>query len=70
VNFPNPKLHFWSLNGHSKLASAIGKPIFAYRCTVKKEHINYSRVLVEADVSSALPMTISIWDLFGNMLLQ
>lgn len=68
VNFPNLDLQFWSRNGHSKLASAVGKPLFADRYTALKGRINYARVLVEANVSSTLSMIVSIRDPLGNML--
>lgn len=58
VSFPNLNLSFWFINGLSKVAGAIGMPLFADMCTAFKERIAYARVLVEADVSTTLPDVI------------
>ncbi|XP_074303248.1 uncharacterized protein LOC141637696 [Silene latifolia] len=39
----------------SKMASKVGKPLFADPATTSKEKLSFARVLVEADVSKELP---------------
>jgi len=60
ISFPSLDLSFWSINGLSKLASAAEQPLFVDKCTMFKEHIAYACVLMEVDVSSALPEIVTV----------
>lgn len=51
---------YWSIEGFSKVASAIGKPIRTDNYTANVDKISYARILIEVDVSQPLPDHIHI----------
>lgn len=55
VLFPELDPYFWSCSALSKLASKIGKPLFADAFTTSKEKISFAGIMIEVDVSSDLP---------------
>ncbi|XP_019259008.1 PREDICTED: uncharacterized protein LOC109237193 [Nicotiana attenuata] len=55
ITFPSLPLGFWSTEALSKLASVVGKPLYANKITAEMEKVSYARVLVETDISQPLP---------------
>ena len=54
----------------SRIASAIGVPIFADECTTKQTRISYARMLVEVNVTKSIPQKITVVDPYGKTFLQ
>nr|XP_016449430.1 PREDICTED: uncharacterized protein LOC107774419 [Nicotiana tabacum] len=54
----------------SKIASAIGKPLFADECTTKQTRIFYARMLIEVNVTKAMPTEIMVMDPRGRVFQQ
>lgn len=48
----------------------LGKPIFADECTTKQSRISYARMLIEVNVTKALPTEIAVMDPSGNVFQQ
>ncbi|XP_074277354.1 uncharacterized protein LOC141600992 [Silene latifolia] len=57
--------YLWSSTVLSKMASKIGKPLFADVPTTYKAKLSFARVLIEVDISSSLPVEISLNTPFG-----
>ncbi|XP_074305112.1 uncharacterized protein LOC141640050 [Silene latifolia] len=55
VLFPNLEPFLWSENILSKMASKIGKPLFADLNTTCKAKLSFARIMVKADLSTTLP---------------
>ncbi|XP_010314925.2 uncharacterized protein [Solanum lycopersicum] len=70
VNFPNLPLNCWGGGSLSRIASAIGVPIFADECTTKQTRISYARMLVEVNVTKKIPQKITVVDPYGKTFLQ
>ncbi|XP_074282652.1 uncharacterized protein LOC141607191 [Silene latifolia] len=70
VLFPNLDPCFWSQAGLSKLASAVGDPIFADEHTTAKSKLAFARILVDVDLSKELPKAIKINSPYRGFLLQ
>lgn len=70
IQLPGLDVQYWSVKGLSKIASKIGTPMYADRCTAAKERISYVRILVEVDLVEDLPHTIPICTPFGVQLTQ
>lgn len=51
---------YWSGEALSKMATAIGKPLYTDNFTASIERISYARILVETDVSQPLIDSIEI----------
>ncbi|KAH0686275.1 hypothetical protein KY289_017033 [Solanum tuberosum] len=47
VKFPNLPMTCWSKNSLSRIASAVGKPVYADECTAKQTRISFARMLIE-----------------------
>ncbi|XP_019250988.1 PREDICTED: uncharacterized protein LOC109229896 [Nicotiana attenuata] len=60
VRFPGLPVGFWSTEALSKMASAIGKPLYTDKFTAHFEKISYARILVETDAAYPLPDQIEI----------
>ncbi|XP_074320214.1 uncharacterized protein LOC141657004 [Silene latifolia] len=60
VLFPDLEPFLWSEIVLSKMASKIGKPLFADLNTTCKTKLSFARIFVEADVSGSLPDHIVI----------
>lgn len=54
VKFPQLPLHLWGYRSIGKIASAIGKPLFADDCTDQKLRVSYPKVMIEVDVKKDL----------------
>ncbi|KAK6773972.1 hypothetical protein RDI58_029211 [Solanum bulbocastanum] len=51
VKFPSLPVGYWSVQALSKVASAIGIPLYTNGFTTNAEKISYARVLIEVDIS-------------------
>lgn len=58
VQFYNVPLEFWSAEGLSYVASAIGNPLFADSMTENCSRLSYARICVEVDVDAQLPSKV------------
>lgn len=56
---------YQSIEYLSKVASAIGKPLYTDKNTIDMNRISYGRVLVEIDISRPLTEAIEIKTLYG-----
>ncbi|XP_019263108.1 PREDICTED: uncharacterized protein LOC109240883 [Nicotiana attenuata] len=63
--FPGLPVGFWSTEALSKMASAIGKPLYTDKFTAHFEKISYARILVEIDAAYPLPDQIEIETPYG-----
>ena len=70
VNFPKLPLNCWGFGSLSRIASAIGVPLFADECTTKQTRISYARMLIEVDVTKAIPQQITVADPSGRTFVQ
>ncbi|XP_070046819.1 uncharacterized protein [Nicotiana tomentosiformis] len=70
VIFPKLPMSCWGSEALSKIASAIGKPLFANECTTKKTRISYARMLIEVNVTRTLPIEITVLDPRGRKFQQ
>ena len=70
VNFPKLPLNCWGEGSLSRIASAIGLPIFADECTTKQTRISYARMLVEVNVTQSIPQKITVMDPYGKTFSQ
>ncbi|KAH0714845.1 hypothetical protein KY284_007750 [Solanum tuberosum] len=61
-SFPNLPMNCWSCNSLSRIASAIGKPIYVDECITKQTTISYARMLIETNVTKPLPKEITVHD--------
>lgn len=55
MKLPNLPLNCWSDNSLSRIGSVLGIPIYAHECTTKVLRVSFSRILVEMDVTKAIP---------------
>ncbi|KAJ6868613.1 hypothetical protein NC651_033633 [Populus alba x Populus x berolinensis] len=60
VRFPNLPLKCWSIQGLSKIASVLGKPLQSDKFTATMERLSFARVLIELDLLDELPSSIPI----------
>nr|TKS05769.1 hypothetical protein D5086_0000129850 [Populus alba] len=60
VRFPNLPLKCWSIQGLSKIASVLGKPLQSDKFTATMERLSFARVLIELDLLDDLPSSIPI----------
>ncbi|XP_074314356.1 uncharacterized protein LOC141649571 [Silene latifolia] len=60
ILFPDLDPFMWSENVLSKMASVVGKPLFADLPTTFKFKLSFARVLVEVDVADDLPTTLQL----------
>jgi hypothetical protein len=70
VKLPQLPLHLWGVKSLSKIGSAIGNPLVTDECTAHKLRVSYARLLIEMDVTQALPQDITIRDSKVNKLKQ
>ncbi|KAH0773896.1 hypothetical protein KY290_011033 [Solanum tuberosum] len=50
VKFPNLPMTCWSKDSLSRIASTVGKPVYANECTSKQTRISFARMLIEDNV--------------------
>ncbi|XP_074266719.1 uncharacterized protein LOC141590000 [Silene latifolia] len=55
ILFPGLDPYLWSEKVLSKMASKIGKPLFADPATTEKSKLSFAKIMVEVDVSKDLP---------------
>ncbi|KAH0645442.1 hypothetical protein KY284_033326 [Solanum tuberosum] len=70
VNFPKLPLNCWGVGSLSRIASAIGVPLFADECTTKQTRISYARMLIEVNVTKPIPHQISVMNPNGGTFMQ
>jgi hypothetical protein len=70
IKLPQLPLYLWGARSLSKIGSALGNPLVTDECTAHKLRISYARMLVEVDVTQALPQDITIRDNEGNTMKQ
>ncbi|KAG5609488.1 hypothetical protein H5410_020769 [Solanum commersonii] len=70
VKFPNLPMNCWGCDSLSRIASAIGIPMFADECTTKQMRISFARMLVEVDVTKPLLDKINVMDPTGKTIVQ
>lgn len=64
IIFPDLDPCFWSVRALSKIASAIGKPLYADPYTTDKSRISFARVLIDLDISLDLKTEVVVTTLF------
>ncbi|XP_070016006.1 uncharacterized protein [Nicotiana sylvestris] len=70
VKLPNLPMSCWGGQSLSRIASAIGKPLYADECTSKQKRISYDRMLIEINVTRALPTSVTVWEPDGRQFEQ
>ena len=70
ANFPKLPLNCWGAGSLSRIASAIGVPLFADECTTKQTRISYARMLIEVNVTKPVPEKIAVKDPNGRTFMQ
>ncbi|XP_059306588.1 uncharacterized protein LOC132058037 [Lycium ferocissimum] len=70
VSFPKLPMSCWGGDSLSRVASAIGKPIFANECTSKHSRISFASILIEVNVTKGLPEVVKVMDPNGRQFLQ
>nr|XP_016509258.1 PREDICTED: uncharacterized protein LOC107826745 [Nicotiana tabacum] len=70
VKFPKLPMSCWGCGSLGRIASALGKPLFADECTTKQTRISYARMLIEVNVSKPLPDTIVVMEPNGKKFQQ
>lgn len=60
VQFSNVPLKFWTAEGLSYIASALGKPLCVDALTVKGKKISFARICVKINVDSPLLDTVEV----------
>lgn len=63
--FPDLDPCFWSSAALSKIASVIGKPLYADPYTTEKTRISFARVLIDIDISKELTTSIKMNTPYG-----
>ncbi|KAF7150685.1 hypothetical protein RHSIM_Rhsim02G0109600 [Rhododendron simsii] len=67
IQLHNVPLQYWTEEGLSYLASAIGKPMYADEMVEATSRISYARICVEVDVQSILPHSIDLITSSGRL---
>ncbi|XP_019265997.1 PREDICTED: uncharacterized protein LOC109243506 [Nicotiana attenuata] len=70
VKFPNLPINCWGSKSLSRIASALGTPVFADECTTKQTRISFARMLVEINISRPLLDEITVVDPKGKYFQQ
>nr|XP_016463926.1 PREDICTED: uncharacterized protein LOC107786925 [Nicotiana tabacum] len=70
VKFLKLPMSCWECGSLGRIASALGKPLFANECTTKQTRISYARMLIEVNVSKPLPEKITVMDPNGQIFQQ
>ncbi|OIT19590.1 hypothetical protein A4A49_43485 [Nicotiana attenuata] len=60
VTFPGLPIQYWTGENLGRIASSIGKPICTDKLTAQEARISYARMLIEMDISQALPEDVLI----------
>ncbi|XP_056697968.1 uncharacterized protein [Spinacia oleracea] len=70
IKLPNLPLNCWGTDSLSRIGSLVGVPLYADECTSKQLRISFARILVEVDVTKALPRSVLVQDPSGNTVVQ
>ncbi|XP_060170745.1 uncharacterized protein LOC132601689 [Lycium barbarum] len=70
VTFPGLLVGYWSTDVLSKVASAIGRPLYIDKFTASMDRSSFARILVEADVAQPLPDIIELLTPAGSFTQQ
>ncbi|XP_059310817.1 uncharacterized protein LOC132062217 [Lycium ferocissimum] len=70
VKFPDLPISCWSCNSLSRIASAIGIPLFVDECTTKQTRISYARMLIKINVTKPLLSEIEVLGTYGEIFQQ
>ncbi|XP_009624495.1 uncharacterized protein [Nicotiana tomentosiformis] len=70
VKFPKLPMSCWGEVSLSRIASALGKPVFADECTTKRSRISYAGMLIKVNATKALPTKIAGMDPSGKVFQQ
>lgn len=62
VCLSNLPLNCWGKDSLSRIGSIIGRPIYAYECISSINRISYTRILIEVDITYALPEVVKVQD--------
>lgn len=60
IQIHNIPLQYWTAEGLSYIASAVGKPLYANEMTEQASSISYAKVCVEIDASATLPHSVDL----------
>lgn len=60
VHFHNVPLEYWTAQGLSHIASAVGKPLYADEMTKKCQRLTFAKVCVEVDLNSTFPSSFEL----------
>lgn len=66
IKLPNLPLNCWRSDSLSRIASLLGVLICVDDCTSRQERVSFARMLVEMDVTAALPNHVCIEDSNGR----
>lgn len=53
-------MSFWSRDSLSRIASTVGKPIYADECSTNQIRISFARMLIELNITNPLPTEVII----------
>ncbi|KAK1308132.1 hypothetical protein QJS10_CPA09g01394 [Acorus calamus] len=67
VKFPNLPLHMWSIECLSKIANAIGVPLYRDAATRQGTRISFARVCIEIEAGTPLPDTVIVNSNLGGL---
>ncbi|KAG5567905.1 hypothetical protein H5410_065079, partial [Solanum commersonii] len=70
IKFTGLDFKYWSPKGLSKLGSLIGKPLMVDKNTERKAGLNFARLMVEVDMDTILPESISFKNEKGQLIEQ
>lgn len=70
VQYPNLPLNCWSKRSLSRISSSLGTLLYADDCTSSVHRFSYARVLVEMDITRAVPRSIVVQDPDGEVFEQ
>lgn len=70
VKFPNLPMSCWNRDSLSRIASAVGKPIYADECTANQTKISFARMLIEVNITNPVSAEITIKEPNGKQTQQ
>lgn len=70
VKFSNLPMTCWSKGSLSRIACAVGKPIYADKRTTNQTRISFARMLIEVNITNPLPNEIIIKEPNGKQIKQ
>ncbi|KAF7152803.1 hypothetical protein RHSIM_Rhsim01G0069100 [Rhododendron simsii] len=69
IQLYNVPLQYWSAEGLSYLASAVGKPLYADEMTESAKRVSFAKVCVEVDLKSSLPHSFDLITSSGQLVI-